>query len=124
MLLGQFLGCHLRVCGGIGMYDERLHIGHIGQQREDLQGVDKLPGFLLSAVELKGEDTATAIGEILLIESVVLMRGQCGMRDALHAGMLAQIVHHLEGIGHMAFYTQGQTLYTLQQYPCIEGRDG
>ena len=46
------------------------------------------------------------------------------MRDALHAGMLAQIVHHLEGIGHMAFYTQGQTLYTLQQYPCIEGRDG
>ena len=51
MLFGQFLWRKLRVGGSIGMDDEALHIGYISQQREDLQCIDELPGFLLTEME-------------------------------------------------------------------------
>ena len=42
VLFGQFLRRELRVGGGVGMNHQALHIGHVGQQREDLQGIDEL----------------------------------------------------------------------------------
>ena len=37
----QLLRIQLRVCGSGRMNHQRLHIGHIGQQREYLQTIDK-----------------------------------------------------------------------------------
>ena len=73
VLLGQFLGRELRVCGGVGVYHQTLHVGHVSQQREDLQGVDKAPSLFLSALHFEGEDGATTLGEVLLVECVVVM---------------------------------------------------
>ena len=46
-LLCQLLCIQLRVCGSGRMNHQRLHIGHIGQQREYLQTIDKFLRFLL-----------------------------------------------------------------------------
>ena len=56
VLLGQFLLTQLRVRGGIGMNHQALHVGHIGQQREDLQGIDELPGLFLTSLDFESED--------------------------------------------------------------------
>ena len=58
------------MCCGVGVNDERLHVCHVSQQREDLQGVDELPSVLLCAINLEGEDAAATIGEVLLVELV------------------------------------------------------
>ena len=71
VLLLQFLGRHLRVGRGVGMDDEALHIGHVGQQGEDLQGIYEGPRLLLAALDLEGEDAAGTVGEVALVEGVV-----------------------------------------------------
>ena len=71
MLLGQLFGTHLRVRGGVGMNDETLYIGHVGQQRENLQIVDKSPGLFLSTLDFEGEDATATLGEVLLVERMV-----------------------------------------------------
>lgn len=49
----QLLRIQLRVCGSGRMNHQRLHIGHIGQQREYLQTIDKLLRFLRSSLYLE-----------------------------------------------------------------------
>ena len=71
MLFGQLFGTHLRVRGGVGMNHEALYIGYVGQQRENLQIVDKSPGLFLSPLDFEGEDAAATLGEVLLIECMV-----------------------------------------------------
>ena len=56
----QLLRIQLRVCGSGRMNHQRLHIGHIGQQREYLQTIDKLLRFLRSSLYL--ELTAATFG--------------------------------------------------------------
>ena len=67
VLLLQLLGRHLRVGGGVGMDDEALDVGHVGQEGEDLQFVDKLPRLGLSALDLEGEDGTATLREVLII---------------------------------------------------------
>ena len=73
VLLLEFLRRHLRVGRGVGMNHQALHVSYVGQQREDLKGINETPGFFLTALDLEGEDAATAIGEVLLIEGMVWM---------------------------------------------------
>ena len=101
VLLGQFLGRELRVGGGVGMDDEALHVGHVGQQREYLQCVDELPGLFLS-------------------ELVVAMALQCRMVHLGHLRMAGQEADHLERILHVALHAQAQRLNALQQDEGIE----
>ena len=108
VLFGQFLGAHLGVCGGVGMDDEGLHIGYVGQQGEDLEGVDELPGIFLGAIYLEGEDAAAALGEVFLVERMVLVAGKGGMRHAFHLGMTAQIIYYPQRVIHMALDAKGQ----------------
>ena len=124
VLLLEFLGCHLRVGRGVGMNHQALHIGNVGQEREDLQGINKFPGLLLAALDLKGEDAAAAIGEVLLVEGMVRMCRQAGMVHLSHLRMICQELDHLQGILHMTLHAQAQRFHTLQQNKGIEGRNG
>ena len=63
VLLGELLGRELGVRGGSRVHDERLDVGHVGKQREDLQVVDELPGSLLATLNLKGEIEAPPLGK-------------------------------------------------------------
>ena len=70
-LICQFLFGQLGMRCGCRMNDQTLDIGNIGQQGEDLQRIDELPGFLLSSLDLKCEDRSAAVREILLIQRMV-----------------------------------------------------
>ena len=61
----QLLGGQLGVGGGGRVDDQALHVSDVGQQREDLQVVDELKGFLLAALDVEGKDGSTAVGEVL-----------------------------------------------------------
>ena len=79
VLLGELLGRELGVRGGSRVHDERLDVGHVGEQREHLQMIDELPGGLLATLDLKGEDRSAAVGEVLLIELVIGVLRQARM---------------------------------------------
>ncbi len=70
----------LGVGGGGGVYHQRLHVGHVGQQGKDGQVVDELVGLGLAALDVEGEDGSAAVGEVLLIQGVVGVVGQAGCR--------------------------------------------
>ena len=76
------------------MDHQALHVGHISQQREDLQGIDELPSLFLSALHLEGEDASTAIRIVFLIEGVVVMTLEGRMMHGSHLRMLAEEVDH------------------------------
>lgn len=63
VLLGELLSRELGVRGGSRVYDERLDVGHVGEQREHLQVIDELPCSLLAALDLKGKDRAPPRGK-------------------------------------------------------------
>ncbi len=62
-LVQQLFRAELRVGGGGRVNDQALHIGHIGQQGEDIQIVDKPLSLLLSALDLKGKNGAPPLGK-------------------------------------------------------------
>ena len=124
LLLGQLLVGQLAVGGGSRVDDQALHVGHVGQQGEDLQVVDELEGFLTAALDVKGEDGSAAVGEILLVQGVIGVIGQGGMVDLLDLRMVGQELHDLLGVLHMALDAQAQGLGALQQQEGVERRDG
>ena len=95
------------------MNHQTLHVSHIGQQREDLQGIDELPGLFLSTLDLEGEDGAATIGEVLLVQLMVWMALQSGVVDTSHLGVILQELNHLERVLYMTLNTQAQRLDTL-----------
>ena len=115
VLLGQFLRAHLRVGGGIGVDDEALHVGHIRQQREDLQRIDEAPSLFLSAFDLEGENAAAAIGEVAVVEGMVGVVGQARMVDLGHLRVILEEIDYLQRILYVALNTQAERLYTLQE---------
>ena len=121
VLFGQFLGCHLRVGGGVRMNYEALDVCNISQQREYLQRIDILPRFFLTSLDLKCEDRTATIREILVVEFVVGMILLGRMVYFRHLGVLGQEIHYLQGIFDMTFHTQTQRLDTLQKDERIEG---
>lgn len=124
LLLGQLRIGQLAVGGGSRMDDQALDVGHICQQREDLQVVDELECFLTASLDVEGEDGSAAVGEVLLIQGVVGVIRQRGMVDLLDLGMVGQELDDLLGVLHMALNAQAQGLGTLQQQEGVERRDG
>ena len=106
------------------MDDEALHVGHVGQQGEDLQRVDELPGCLLPALYLEGEDAGSALGEVLLVEHMVGMRREGRMVHLRDERVLREVLHHLQRVLRVSLDAEGQRLDALQENPGIEGRDG
>ena len=105
------------------MHDERLDVGHVGEQREHLQMIDELPGGLLATLNLKGKDRGTAVGEILLVE---LMVGVLRQARVVHLGNMAvagKELNDLLGVLDMAVDAQRQGLGALEQNPGVERAD-
>ena len=106
------------------MNDQTLHISDVGQQRKDLEGIDELPGFVLTALDLEGENRAASVGEVLLIEFVVVVTLERRMIHTCYFRMILQEVHHRQSVLYVALDAQAQSLHTLQQDERIEGRNG
>ncbi len=66
-LVEKFFGGKLGMGRGGRVDNQAFDVGDIGKQGKNLQMVDKGMGFLLPALNLKGEDRSAAIGEIFLI---------------------------------------------------------
>ena len=123
VLLGKLLGRELGVRGGSRVHDERLDVGHVGEQREHLQVIDELPSGLLATLNLKGKDRGTAVGEVLLVELVI---GVLRQARVVHLGDMAvagQELNDLLGVLDMTVDTQRQGLGALEQDPGVERAD-
>ena len=123
-LIRQLFGTELGVGGGGGVDDQTLHVGHIGQQGENLQAVDEPVSLSLAAPDLKGEDGRAPVGKIPLVQCVVRVVRQRGMVHTLHLGVLGQIGHHLPRVLGVALQAQGEGLHALKQQKGVEGGDG
>ena len=106
------------------MDNKALHVRHVGQQREDLQVVDEGKGFLAAALDVKGKDGCAAVGEILLVQSVIRVIRQRGVVHLFHLRVVSKELHHLFGVLHMTLDAQAQRLGALQQQEGVEGGDG
>ena len=105
------------------MDDQALDVCHVGQQRENLQVVDKPKRLLLAALDLERENRGAAAREILLIQRVVGMAGQSRVVDALHQRVLYQKFQHLFGVLRVPLQPQGERLDALEQQERREGRE-
>ena len=77
--------------------------------------VDEGVRFLLTALDLKCEDAAAAVREILLIQRVIGMIGQRRMVDLGDLRMILQVLDDLFGVLRMTLQAQGQRLGALEQ---------
>ena len=123
VLLGELLGRELRVRGSSRVHDERLDVGHVGEQREHLQMIDELPCSLLATLNLKGEDRGTAVGEVLLIELVIGVLRQARVVHLGNVAVAGKELNDLLGVLDMAVDAQRQGLGALEQDPGVERAD-
>ena len=72
-LVSEFRLRELRVGGGGRVDYQRLDVGYVGQQRENLQRVDELEGLFPAPFDLKGKDGAAAARELLQVGLVIGM---------------------------------------------------
>ena len=103
------------------MDDKALHVRYVGQQREDLQVINEGKGLLAAALDVKGKDRCAAVGEILLVQSVIRVIRQRGMVHLFHLRVVGKELHHLFGVLHMTLNAQAQRLGALQQQEGVEG---
>ena len=88
------------------MDGKRLHVSYIGKQGEQLQIVDKILGFLRISLDLKGKDGTAAVGELLLVQSLLLrIRRNRRMMHSLYLWMVGEILNNLQGILHVALHS-------------------
>ena len=66
---------HLGMRGRCRVDDQRLDVGYVSQQREQLQGLRKAGSLRGGSVQIDGEDRAGSVREVALVEGVVAMRG-------------------------------------------------
>ena len=109
--------------GGCRVNGQALHVGDIGEQRENLQVVDEFPGRFLAALNLEREDRGAAVGEVTLVELVVGVVGQARVVHGSHVRVVSQELDDLLRVLDMAIDAQRQRLGALQQNPCVERRD-
>ena len=112
------------MCRRVGMHHQALHVGHIGQQAENLEAVDELEGFGLAALHIEGENRARTVGEIPLVEGVLRMVRKARVVHLGHLRVLREELQDLLGVFHMAVQTQRQSLGALQKQEGIERRNG
>ena len=94
-LIQQLRLGQLAVGRGGRVDDQTLDVRDVGEQGEDLQIVDELMGLGLAALDLKGEDGAGSVGEVSIVELLLMPAGQGGMVHLRHLGVMVQIIHHL-----------------------------
>ena len=106
------------------MHHQALHVGHVGQQAENLEAIDELEGFGLAALHVEGENRARTVGEIPLVEGVLRMVRKARVVHLGHLRVFREELQDLLGVFHMAVQTQRQSLRALQQQEGVERRNG
>ena len=76
--------------------------------------------LFLSSFYFECKDGTCSVGEILFVERMVGMIGQCRMVHLLYFRMIFQIIYYFQRIFYVAFHTQGERFQSLQQNECIE----
>ncbi|MPN34745.1 hypothetical protein SDC9_182239 [bioreactor metagenome] len=102
------------------MDHQGLDIGHIGEKGENFQTIDKRLCVLRAALDLKGENGAAAVREVLFIQFMVWAVRKGRMIDFFHIGMVFEELDDLERIFHMALNAQGERLQSLQKQEGVE----
>ena len=102
------------------MNGQALHVGDVGEQRENLQAVDEFPSCFLAALNLEREDGGAAVGEVALVELMVGMIGQARVVHGSHVRVVGQEFDNLLRVLDMTVDAQRQRLGALQQNPCVE----
>ena len=105
-------------------YDQRFHVGHVGQQREDFEAVDESVCFGFAPLDFEGEYRACPVGEVALVEGVVGVVGQSRVVDLLYLGVTGQEIDYAQGILDVTLDAQREGLEPLQQQEGVEGADG
>ena len=114
----------LLVRGGGGVDDQRLGVADVGQQGEQLDGVDELLARFEAALDAEGDQRALAVGHVLLGAVVVLAGLEAGVVDPLDAGVRFEMLGHGEGVLGVALHAQVQRLEALQKQEGVERREG
>ena len=83
-LICQLLVSQLRMGCCCRMDNQALYICYVCQQGEELQVVDELMSFCLSALDLKGEYRSAAVRKIFLIQCMIRMIRQRRMINVLY----------------------------------------
>lgn len=122
-LLTLFIFTQLRMGGRSRMNHQALHIGHIGQQRKQLQMIDEAMRFFYAAADIEGEDRCAAMRKVTLIERMIRMRRQRRVADAFHHRMRCQILDDRSGIFCVPLKAQGKRLGSLQKQECRKRRN-
>ena len=122
-LVGELLPGQLAVGRGGRVDDQALDVRDVGEQGEDLQIVDELMGLGLAALDLKGEDGAAAVREVLLVERMVRVVRQRRMVDALDLRMVREEVHDFAGILRVPLKAERERLDALQKKERGKRRD-
>lgn len=120
---GQFFRRKFGVRGGVRVNHEALHVGNISKQAEDLQAIDELEGFFLTALDVEGENGTAAIREVLLVKFVVRMVREARVAHAGNLRVLGEEFDDLLGVFHVAVQAEGKRLDTLQQEEGVERRN-
>ena len=78
------------------MNHERLHIRHIGKQREQLQMIDEVFCGLLVSLDLERKDRTAAVRELFFVECLLhrILRYR-RMMHLLHLRVVVQIFYDL-----------------------------
>ena len=119
LVLELFQGL-LGVRSGSRVDDEGLCVGHIGQQREQVQIVDEDASRILSALDIEGEDGCAAVREVLLVQVVIRTARDGRVGDGLDFRHGLQVLDDLQSVLDVALDAQGQGFGALQQQ---EGRE-
>ena len=112
------------MCSGCGVDHKAFNVRHVGKKRKNLEAVNKLVCFLLTALDLKGKNRCTTVREILFVKCVIGMIGQGRMVDLFYLRMLGQKFNDLFGILCVSFKTERQCFRSLQKKERRKGRNG
>ena len=106
------------------MYDERFDVGYVGQKREYLEMVDECPCLCLTSLDFEGEDGASALWEVFVVEGVAWVVGKARVIDFRYFGVTAEVFDDFEGVLYVTLDAEGERLCALEEYPCVERRNG
>ena len=123
LVLQLFQG-FLGVGGGSRVDDQRLGVGHVGQQGEQVQVVDEHASRVLATLDVEGEDGAGSVREVLLVQGVVRTALDGRVGDGLDFRHGLQVLDDLQRVLNVALDAQGQGLGALQQQESSERRQG
>ena len=120
-LVQELLLRELGVSGGSGVDHKALDVCHIGQQGEDLQMIDEIPGFFLAALDLKGEDRGASVREIPRVKRVIRVIGKRRMIDILYQRVICEVLNDLLRVLGVPVEPEREGLHTCRSKNALKG---